>query len=30
MEYSKFDSADSRVLQPPRNWLGMNDIYLVR
>lgn len=29
MNYSLIDSSESRGLPPPRNWLAINDIYLV-
>ncbi len=29
MQYSMIDSEESRALPPPRNWLGINDVYLV-
>jgi hypothetical protein len=29
MNNSLIDSDESRALPPPRNWLGINDVYLV-
>ncbi len=29
MSNSLIDSDESRALPPPRNWLGINDVYLV-
>jgi hypothetical protein len=29
MQYSMIDSEESRALPPPRNWLGINDVYLI-
>jgi VIT1/CCC1 family predicted Fe2+/Mn2+ transporter len=29
MDNSLIDSDESRALPPPRNWLGINDVYLV-
>lgn len=29
MGHSMIDSSESRALPPPRNWLAINDVYLV-
>jgi hypothetical protein len=30
MAYSRIDSDETGALPPPRNWLGINDVYLVK